>query len=37
VRSGEPAAAALRSAMQEVRAEHPHPYHWAPFVLIGSH
>jgi CHAT domain-containing protein len=37
LRSGEPAAAALRNAMQKVRAEHPHPYHWAPFALIGSH
>ncbi len=35
LRAGSPAAAALRQAMREVRAEHPHPYHWAPFVLIG--
>jgi CHAT domain-containing protein len=35
LRSGTAAPAALRTAMQSVRAEHPHPYHWAPFVLIG--
>ena len=35
LRSGVDAPAALQGAMQAVRAEHPHPYHWAPFVLIG--
>jgi CHAT domain-containing protein len=35
LRSGSTATAALRQAMREVRAEHPHPYHWAPFVWIG--
>jgi CHAT domain-containing protein len=35
LRAGSPPAAALRQAMDEVRAEHPHPYHWAPFVWIG--
>jgi len=35
LRAGELPAAALRAAMLEVRASHPHPYHWAPFVLIG--
>jgi CHAT domain-containing protein len=35
LRAGELPASALRSAMIEVRAKHPHPYHWAPFVLIG--
>jgi CHAT domain-containing protein len=29
-------AEALRGAMQELRARHPHPYYWAPFVLIGG-
>jgi tetratricopeptide (TPR) repeat protein len=29
-------AAALRSAMRELRDCHPHPYYWAPFVLIGG-
>jgi CHAT domain-containing protein len=28
-------AAALRSAQLELRARYPHPYYWAPFVLIG--
>jgi CHAT domain-containing protein len=28
-------ALALREAMVEVRQKHPHPYHWAPFILVG--
>ncbi len=28
-------AAALRVAMRNLRVRYPHPYHWAPFVLIG--
>lgn len=27
---------ALRAAVQELRTEYPHPYFWAPFVLIGD-
>jgi CHAT domain-containing protein len=27
---------ALRETMRELRAEHPHPYYWAPFVLTGK-
>jgi CHAT domain-containing protein/tetratricopeptide (TPR) repeat protein len=27
---------ALQHAMQEVRRESPHPYFWAPFVLVGK-
>ena len=27
--------AVLREAMLELRRSHPHPYYWAPFVLIG--
>ena len=27
---------ALRSAMLAVRADHPHPFYWAPFLLIGN-
>jgi CHAT domain-containing protein/tetratricopeptide (TPR) repeat protein len=34
---GSSKAAALRSAMLHVRKEHPHPYYWAPFVLIGKY
>jgi hypothetical protein len=29
-------AEALGCAMRAVRATHPHPYYWAPFVLIGA-
>jgi CHAT domain-containing protein len=29
-------AAALRDAIQELRARYPHPVHWAPFVLVGK-
>ncbi len=28
-------AAALRCAQLTLRSSHPHPYYWAPFVLIG--
>jgi len=27
---------ALQSAMVKLRDSHPHPYYWAPFVLIGK-
>ena len=27
---------ALQKAMQEMREVYPHPYFWAPFVLIGK-
>lgn len=29
-------ALALRDAMQELRQRYPHPYYWAPFVLVGK-
>jgi CHAT domain-containing protein len=29
-------AAALAEAAKEVREQHPHPYYWAPFVLVGK-
>jgi CHAT domain-containing protein len=29
-------ANALRDTMLELREQHPHPYYWAPFVLIGA-
>jgi CHAT domain-containing protein len=29
-------AEALRGAMQEMKDLYPHPYHWAPFVLMGK-
>jgi CHAT domain-containing protein len=27
---------ALRSAQLAVKDEYPHPYYWAPFVLVGQ-
>jgi len=33
---GEPAALSLQRAMQNLRREMPHPYFWAPFVLVGK-
>jgi CHAT domain-containing protein len=33
---GQTKAAAMQSAMLEIREHHPHPYHWAPFSLIGK-
>ena len=27
---------ALRQAMLEIRLLYPHPYHWAPFILVGG-
>jgi len=29
-------AAALQAAQQALREKYPHPYYWAPFVLIGQ-
>jgi CHAT domain-containing protein len=29
-------AGALQSAMRQLRQQHPHPYFWAPFVLVGK-
>jgi tetratricopeptide (TPR) repeat protein len=29
-------AEAVRLAMRRLRETHPHPYHWAPFVLTGG-
>ncbi|HET7107913.1 MAG TPA: CHAT domain-containing tetratricopeptide repeat protein [Candidatus Acidoferrum sp.] len=30
------AGGALQSAMQHLRQQNPHPYFWAPFVLVGK-
>jgi len=29
-------ASALREAMRTAREQHPHPFYWAPFVLVGN-
>jgi CHAT domain-containing protein len=29
-------SAALTQAAREVRSRYPHPYHWAPFVIVGK-
>jgi CHAT domain-containing protein len=29
-------AASLRAAQEVLRERYPHPYYWAPFVLIGQ-
>jgi CHAT domain-containing protein len=33
---GQTKAQALRSAMLETRVRHPHPYFWAPYILVGK-
>jgi CHAT domain-containing protein len=33
--SGVGPAAAMRLAQADVRREFPHPYYWAPFLVIG--
>ena len=35
IRTGQ-MASALQHAMQELRQQNPHPYFWAPFVLVGK-
>lgn len=35
-RSGQRPVEALRSAQISVRAEHPHPWWWAPFIVAGA-
>lgn len=34
--AGKSKAIAFATAAREVRATHPHPYFWAPFVLVGK-
>jgi CHAT domain-containing protein len=29
-------AVAAQTAIQQLRKTYPHPYHWAPFILIGK-
>jgi CHAT domain-containing protein len=35
LRQGNSKAVALRGAMLAMRSSYPHPYQWAPFILIG--
>ena len=35
-RGGSNKAAALQKAMQTVRDDHPNPFYWAPFLLVGK-
>ena len=34
--AGTSKAASLQKAVQHVRQQHPHPYYWAPFGLVGN-
>lgn len=36
LRAGAPKAEALREAQMEMRTEHPAPFYWAGFVLVGD-
>ena len=33
---GDSKARAVQGAMTDLREEYPHPYFWAPFLLIGK-
>jgi CHAT domain-containing protein len=33
---GRSKAAAMQAAMLELRSRYPHPYQWAPFILVGK-
>ena len=34
--AGADKATAVQQAMAELRAQNPHPYYWAPFILVGA-
>ncbi|MFN7939636.1 MAG: CHAT domain-containing protein [Bryobacteraceae bacterium] len=34
--AGQTVGSSMQAAMQELRAEHPHPFFWAPFVIAGE-
>jgi CHAT domain-containing protein len=36
LRAGAQPAAALRAAQLKLKGRHPHPYYWAPFIVIGK-
>jgi CHAT domain-containing protein len=37
LRDGQEPPRALQGAMVELREDYPHPYHWAPFLLVGRY
>jgi CHAT domain-containing protein len=37
IQAGENKASAAKAAMLTVREQYPHPYQWAPFVLMGKY
>jgi len=36
LRAGKSRAASLRDAALKTRRREPHPYFWAPFILVGA-
>ena len=36
IADGNPKSESLRLAMLRLRQDHPHPYYWAPFLLMGD-
>jgi CHAT domain-containing protein len=36
LRGGASKPVAMQAAMQETRKLYPHPYQWAPFILVGK-
>ncbi|GAB4578169.1 MAG: CHAT domain-containing protein [Anaerolineales bacterium] len=36
LQQGNTPASALRQAQRLLKASHPHPYYWAPFILVGQ-
>ena len=36
VKEKKPRVGAMEEAMQEMKSKRPHPYYWAPFIVIGQ-
>lgn len=36
LKQGHPRVKAMQEAMQEMRKKQPHPYYWAPFLVLGK-
>ena len=36
IQQGQPRAQALRAVQRAIKSQRPHPYYWAPFVLMGQ-